>query len=129
MSTNNTKELETTDDKNYDHDEDDAEKESPLNELIGVWSGFLVTSIIMFMIFPDSWIKWIVIISVFTGVLKKTIPYVEQHRKSQSEQFEQSSSQSPSSTFESESNSKYCPQCGALLSPGLSQCSTCGYKL
>jgi hypothetical protein len=109
------------------------DKESPLSQLIGVWSGFAVTTVIMFWIFnATSWIAWIVIISVFSGAVKKTLTYVEQQKNIQSGQLHtHSPSPSHSSVIpdETPSDSRYCPQCGTLLSPGLSQCSTCGYKI
>ena len=111
------------------------EDESPLNVLIGVWSGFAVTTVIMFWIFAGSWIKWIVIISVFAGAVKKTVTFVEAHKISQLESPPSRSSVPPPSSHsvasfdENTADSKYCPQCGTLLVAGLSQCSTCGSKL
>ena len=121
MSNNDIKKNETMD-----------EKESQLSKLFGVWSGFAVTTVIMFWIFnAASWIAWIVIISVFSGAVKKTLTYVEQQKNIQSGQLH-THVPSPSHSDipnENPSDSRYCPQCGNLLSPGLSQCSTCGYKI
>ncbi|MHA1745017.1 MAG: zinc ribbon domain-containing protein [Promethearchaeota archaeon] len=104
--------------------------ESGLSKLFGIWSGFAITTVIMFWIFPYSWIKWVVIISVLSGAIKKTLTIVEQNKESQSKQlYTHTPSHSGVITDETPSDSRYCPQCGTLLSPGRSQCSTCGYEI
>ena len=120
-------------DNNIKKDETMDEKESQLTKLFGIWSGFAVTTVIMFWIFNStSWIAWIIIISVLSGAIKKTITIVEQNKESQSRQL-YTHSPSPSHsgviTDETPSDSRYCPQCGTILSPGRSQCSTCGYEI
>ena len=121
MSENDTKKSEKND------------AESPLGVLIGVWSDFAVTTVIMFWIFKWNWIFWVIIISTFAGAVKKTVTYVEQEKTSQSyirpSPSSSSLSRAGSSIDEGPSDSTYCPQCGTLLSPGLSQCSTCGFVI
>ena len=82
---------------------EEKEKETPFSKMMGAWTGFLIVTVIMILLFRAAW--WIIfpIIGSFSGAVKETQKFLASKVK--------------------------CPNCGAALAVGTPFCGQCGVTL